>query len=192
MVLAIGGMAVAIVFSLGMKAGDTGFALGRRAMSAADADISIANIRTIVQSLALRPPAMAVTGIDTPVTGEPDRLAGPVVMKRATPCAPQGWAGEISLAIVDNDGGQIVTCTAAGRTVTLMTFPRGRAGFTFSSDGRAWAPRYSSDPTAFADPTQLRYLRLFVRLDAPGQVDVLDTVTSGPMQRWTRESEFSS
>ena len=102
-VLAIGGMAVAIVFSLGMKAGDTGFALGRRAMSAADADISIANIRTIVQSLALRPPAMAVTGIDTPVTGEPDRLAGPVVMKRATPCAPQGWAGEISLAIVDND-----------------------------------------------------------------------------------------
>ncbi|MFC5344005.1 prepilin-type N-terminal cleavage/methylation domain-containing protein [Brevundimonas staleyi] len=189
-VLAIGGMALAIVFSIGTKAGDSGFALGRRAMAAADADISVSDLRTVIQSFALRPPAMAQTGLDTPVTGEPDRLEGPVVMKRATPCAPQGWAGQLSLVLEDRDGGQALVCRAGARTVTLMAVPAGRAGFTFSSDGREWDSRYSSDPTAFADPSQLRYLRLFVRLDAPGQIDVLDGVTSGPMQRWTRESEF--
>lgn len=188
-VLAIGGMALALIFSIGTKAGDTGFTLGRRAMNAADADISISDVRTIVQSTALRPPAMAVTGVDEPTVGEPDRLIAPVVMKRATACAPQGWAGILTLRLVEGrDGGQTLTCSAGDRTVDLMTFPRGRAGFTFSSDGRAWTPRYSSDPTAFEDPTQLRYLRLYVRLNAPGQIDIIDGVTSGPMQRWTRET----
>lgn len=187
-VLAIGGMALAIIFSIGTKAGDTGFALGRRAMAAADADISISDFRTVVQSVALRPPALAVTGVDTPVIGEPDRLIAPVVMKRATACAPQGWAGLLTLRLEDRDDGQALVCQAGERTIDLMVFPRGRAGFTFSSDGRAWAPRYSSDPTAFDAPDQLRYLRLYVRLDVPGDVDVLDGVTSGPMQRWTRET----
>ncbi len=186
--LAIGGMALAIIFSIGTKAGDTGFALGRRAMAAADADISIADFRTIVQSVALRPPALAITQVDVPVIGEPDRLTAPVVMKRATACAPQGWSGVLTIRLEDRDGGQALVCSAGDRTVDLMTYPRGRAGFTFSSDGREWTPRYSSDPTAFADPTVLRYLRLYVRLDVPQEVDVVDGVTSGPMQRWTRET----
>lgn len=186
--MAIGGMALAIIFSIGTKAGETGFALGRRAMAAADADISISDFRTIVQSVALRPPATAVTGLDTPVLGEPDRLTAPVVMKRATACAPQGWAGTLTVQLEDRDGGQVLICNAGERTVDLMTFPRGRAGFTFSSDGREWTSRYSSDPTAFSDPSVLRYLRLYVRLDVPQDVDIIDGVTSGQMQRWTRET----
>lgn len=188
-VLAIGGMALALIFSIGTKAGDTGFTLGRRAMNAADADISISDVRTIIQSVALRPPAFAVTGMDRPALGEPDRMVAPVVMKRATACAPQGWAGLLTLRLVeDSNGGQTLTCSAGDRTVDLMVFPRGRAGFTFSTDGREWTPRFSSDPTAFQDPTQLRYLRLYVRLNAPGKIDIIDGVTSGPIQRWTRDT----
>ena len=188
-VLAIGGMALAIIFSIGTKAGDTGFSLGRRAMTAADADIAISDIRTILQSIALRPPAAAVTGLDTPTEGEADRLTSPVVMKRATMCAPAGWAGMLTLRLVESPNqDQVLTCSAGDRTVDLATFPRGGAGFTFSSDGREWTPRYSSDPTAFEDPTSLRYLRLYVRLNTPGETDVIDGVTSGPMQRWTRDT----
>ena len=187
-VLAIGGMALAIIFSIGRKAGDAGFALGRRAMAASDADVSVSDLRTIIQSLALRPPAMALTDVDTPVTGEPDSLTGPVVMKRATICAPQGWAGLLTLALEDQDGGQVLTCRAGSRKVKLMALSRGQAGFTYSSDGREWSGRYSSDPTAFDDPSQLRYLRLYVRLASLGQTDILDGVTSGQMQRWTRDA----
>lgn len=188
-VLAIGGMALAIIMSIGTKAGDTGFKLGRRAMDTADADLSISDLRVILQSIALRPPAAAVTGLDTPTEGEADRLTSPVVMKRATVCAPLGWAGMLTLQLVEaEDGNQALTCSAGDRTVDLMTFPRGGAGFTFSSDGREWTPRYSSDPTAFETPTSLRYLRLYVRLNAPGEIDVIDGVTSGPMQRWTRDA----
>lgn len=187
-VLAIGGMALAIIFSIGTKAGDAGFAIGRRAMSAADADVSITDVRTVIQSIALRPPQLALAGVDTPVVGEPDTLSGPVVMKRATACAPQGWAGILTLSLSDRDGVRVLRCRAGDRDVELLTFPRGQAGFTYSSDGRVWGSRYSSDPTAFDDPSALRYLRLYVRLDAPGELDILDTVSSGPQQRWTRDS----
>ena len=73
-VLAIGGMALAVIFSIGIKAGDTGFSLGRRAMSVADADVAISDLRAIIRSLSLRPPAAIVEGVDRPIVAGPDRL----------------------------------------------------------------------------------------------------------------------
>lgn len=98
-VLAIGGMALAIIFSIGVKAGDTGFGLGRRAMSAADSDVAASDLRTLIRSLALRPPDTFLGGLDQPVVGDPIRLEGDVVIERATQCAPQGWAGRLVLAV---------------------------------------------------------------------------------------------
>jgi hypothetical protein len=131
---------------------------------------------------------MALVGIDTLVTGEAARLAAPVVMKRATACAPQGWAGILTLAVEERGGRQVVTCRAGDRNVELMAGIRGRPTFTYSSDGRAWSPLYSSDPSAFDDPAQLRYLRLYVRLASPGEIDILDSVSSGPQERWVRDN----
>ena len=54
-VLAIGGMALAIIFSIGIKAGDTGFSLGRRAMSAADLDVSVSDVRVLIAPFPAHP-----------------------------------------------------------------------------------------------------------------------------------------
>ncbi|WP_145915932.1 hypothetical protein [Brevundimonas naejangsanensis] len=89
--------------SFGMKAGDAGFALGRRAMSAADADVAISDLRSIIRSLTVRPPAAIMEGVDLPLVGAPERLEGEAVMERATGCAPQGWAGRLVLTIEVQD-----------------------------------------------------------------------------------------
>lgn len=73
-VLAIGGMALAVIFSIGIKAGDSGFSLGRRAMSVADADVAVSDLRSIIRSVSVRPPASMLEGVDQPILAAPDRL----------------------------------------------------------------------------------------------------------------------
>jgi hypothetical protein len=76
-VLAISGMALAIIFTIGIRAGDTGFALGRKAMSAADLDLAVSDLRSLMRSYELRPGDTFVDGVDEPLIGTMDRIAGP-------------------------------------------------------------------------------------------------------------------
>lgn len=185
-VLAIGGMALAIIFSIGVKAGDAGFSLGRRAMSAADLDVSVSDARVMIRSIALRPPETFNAVIDRPLVGGADRLEADVVMERATQCAPQGWAGRMIL-VVERRGGQgMLTCEAGGEAATLITTSDPTARLSYSTDGVTWSDAYESATQAEgSDDGPMQSIRLYVRFQG-GAVDVMDAAGSGRPESWIR------
>lgn len=185
-VLAIGGMALAIIFSIGVKAGDAGFSLGRRAMSAADLDVSVSDARVMIRSIALRPPETFNAEVDRPLVGGADRLEADVVMERATQCAPQGWAGRMIL-VVERRGGQgMLTCEAGGEAATLITTSDPTARLSYSTDGVTWSDAYESATQAEgSDDGPMQSIRLYVRFQG-GAVDVMDAAGSGRPESWIR------
>lgn len=187
-VLAIGGMALAVIFSIGIKAGDTGFSLGRRAMAVADADVAISDLRSIIRSISLRPTAMIIEGVDQPVIAGPLRLEADAVMERATGCAPQGWAGRLTLTIETQGAERVVMCQAGPRKTPIMTLPRGSAAaaFSYSSDRAAWVSAFESPKAPSNDTESFRSQSLWVRLRGGPTLDIVDMAASGRPERWTR------
>ncbi len=184
-VLAVGGLALTVIFSIGMRAGDAGFRLGRGAMAAADRDVALGDIRATVRSIALRPPSAFLPQIDRSMDGQARRMEVEVVMERATQCAPQGWSGRLVLEIVDQGGERLLTCRAGDRPVTrLMTLSLGLTGFSFSTDGQVWAPAYANTPAPRGEGP-VRPLNLWVRLAGPG-VDIVEMASSGRADAWIR------
>ena len=187
-VLAIGGMALAVIFSIGIKAGDTGFALGRRAMSVADADVAISDLRVILRSISLRPAGAIIEGVDQPIIGGPERLEADAVMERATGCAPQGWAGRLILTIEPQGDERVLMCQAGPRKTPIMSLPRGVAGaFSYSADGAVWESSYESPSAPSNDLDSLRSRILWTRFHAGPSLDIVDFAASGRPERWTRQ-----
>lgn len=185
-VLAVGGMALAIIFSIGVKAGDTGFSLGRRALTAADSDVAASDLRTLIRSVALRPSRTFIVGVDQPVVGAADRLEADVVMERATQCAPQGWAGRMILSIELRGAEQVLYCEAGGPRAVLATVRPGQpAALSYSTDGLSWSPVFSNAPSANTAGA-FQSERLFVRFSAPPTIDILESVSSSRPQLWIR------
>lgn len=183
-VLAVGGMALAIIFGIGISAGDAGFALGRRALSAADGDIANGDLRTIIRSLSISPVALRRPD-DRQIVGEATRIEGEVVMERGTACAPQGWSGLLTLTVEGEGPTRALVCRGA-REARLIPLPRGAPAFAYSTDGLAWTPRFSTlDQVADQDGT-VRSTRLWVRFSAPPVVDIVETAASGRPELWIR------
>ncbi|WP_426041893.1 prepilin-type N-terminal cleavage/methylation domain-containing protein [Brevundimonas sp. TWP2-3-4b1] len=189
-VLAVGGMALAIIFSIGVKAGDTGFALGRRAMSVADTDIAVGDLRATFRSFSLPPARFFDAALDTPIEGDAQRLTAPVVMERATQCAPQGWAGQMVLTLETVGNDAVVYCSIDGHKTSLLTIPNATARFSYSTDGLVWGPRYSSLPPASARLEEARAQRVFIRMQA-NRSDIIEQVTSGPPAVWMRPDDLT-
>lgn len=184
-VLAIGGMALAIIFSIGIKAGDTGFGLGRRAMAAADAELSTNDLRSLLRSFSVRPEITFVTGVDRPVEGTSTRLTGEAVLERATQCGPQGWAGQLTLEIEQQDGLTSIVCEAEDRRVVLASGPGTSAGFRYSTDGGStWTDAWTNAPTTRFP--ELRSVRVWFRVRGPGSLEVIETAGSGRPEAWAR------
>ena len=187
-VLAIGGMALAVIFSIGIKAGDTGFALGRRAMAAADQDVAVGDLRVILRSFDLRPPQLIQEGVDSPLVGTADRLQGQVVLEQATACAPQGWAGLLTLSIQPHKGGGAgLYCQVGDREVVLMTWPRERpVGFSYSTDRETWVDQFSTPTERAPLEDDLLSQTLWIRLASETAGDVIEETSSGQPDRWVR------
>lgn len=184
--LAIGGMALAIIFSIGTKAGDTGFGLGRRAMAASDSDVSASDLRAIIRSVALRPVATHREGVDQPIVGEPLRFETDVVMERATQCAPEGWAGRLTLTIEPRGQGSALLCSAGGRQTTLFNLPAAQAALSYSRDGTLWTPVFNNRPDPRAPFEQPRAENLFVRFAAAPAADIVELASSSQPEPWIR------
>jgi prepilin-type N-terminal cleavage/methylation domain-containing protein len=188
-VLAIGGMALAVIFSIGIKAGDSGFSLGRRAMSVADADVAISDLRSIIRSISLRPPAAIVEGVDLPIVAGPDRLEADAVMERATGCAPEGWAGRLTLTLETQGADRVVMCQAGPRKTPIMVLPRGAAAaFSYSPDGATWTPSFETPRGAPLNMENFRSQSLWVRLNGGPRMDIVDLIYSGQPALWMRPS----
>lgn len=186
-VLAIGGMALTVIFSMGIRAGDTGFALGRRAMDAADADIAISDLRSLIRSIALRPPTMYLEDVDQPIAGTPDRLEADVVLERATLCAPQGWAGRLTLSVERGAEQTSLVCQAGDRRQVLLTERGENAALSYSVDGVQWTSDYVT-PTGRDELLEdvTRSYTLWVRFRSD-KTDVVETAFSSRPQLWIRQ-----
>lgn len=186
-VLAIGGMALAVIFSIGLKAGDTGFALGRRAMAAADTDVAVNDLRVILRSFDLRPPQLIADGVDRPIVGTSDRLEGQVVLEQATGCGPQGWAGHLVLTIEPLNGGRALYCKAGNREVPLITWNGNqRPHFSYSPDAQTWLEAFAT-PSARTELIEtVSSETLWIRLASTPGAEIVEQVHSGRPDRWVR------
>lgn len=185
-VLAISGMALAIIFSIGVKAGDAGFGLGRRAISAADRDLATSDLRSLLRSYDVRPVDLFIDGIDEPLIGSASRLEGTAVMERATQCAPQGWAGRLVLAIDGEGPNRVVTCQAGGQSVVLFRLGASPAAFSYSRDGASWSESYENRRAPVSSETGARSQSVYLRLKASPVVDVVEQATSARPNKWYR------
>lgn len=185
-VLAIGGMALAIIFSIGIKAGDTGFGLGRRAMTASESDVATSDLRTILRSVALRPGSTAIAGIDQASIGDSKKFLSDVVMERATQCAPEGWAGRLNLTIEPRGSGSALVCTAGDRQTTLIESKTQVGAFSYSTDGATWRPTYTNQAVAQQAFEERRSESVWIRFAAPPALDIVEYATSGRPEAWGR------
>ncbi len=185
-VLAIGGMALAIIFSIGVKAGDTGFGLGRRALAASDADVAISDLRSVLRSLDVRPTQTFAPDTDRPLIATADRIEADMVMERATQCAPQGWAGRLTLALEPEGGRVALRCIVGGRVRTLMTLSNPESAFSYSTDGVSWSEGFVNIADASSTRELPRSKRVWVRLSGDPQVDIVEMATSGRPEAWVR------
>lgn len=185
-VLAISGMALAIIFTIGVKAGDTGFALGRRAMSAADVDLAASDVRTILRSFEVRPVAMFIEGKDEPMIGDASRLEGSVVMERATQCAPQGWTGRLVLTVEGQGADRVLMCRAGDQSAVLLELGAAPAAFSYSLDAAAWSASYENRAATVFPEGGVRAQSVYIRFHATDGADIIEMATSGLPTKWVR------
>lgn len=183
-VLAISGMALAIIFSIGVKAGDSGFALGRRAMAAADMDVSIGDVRSLFRSVSVRPAAMFRRSQDHPLIGSRLRFEGEIVAERATLCSPAGWSGQLVLTVERKDSDATLMCRAGGQSVELLRTPGASAGLSYSRDGRTWTTMFDSTPPDRSELEAPRSEALFIRFQDGARLDIIDRAGSGKPLTW--------
>jgi prepilin-type N-terminal cleavage/methylation domain-containing protein len=184
-VLAIGGMALAVIFSIGVKAGDTGFRLGRRAMAVADVDIASSDTRSLIRSIAVRPPETFNPAIDRPIDGTPERLEADIVAERATQCAPLGWSGRLVLSVETVGTERRLVCQAGEQRAVLLTTTDRAAALFYSVDGIEWTDAYRSATERLVGEGNMRSVRLYVRFRG-GAIDVMDGAGSGRPESWIR------
>ncbi len=183
-VLAIGSMALALIFSIGRSASDNGFRIGRNALTAADNEIAVADARTAVGSLLVRPVALIRDPEREAVTGTATSVQGEAVMSRATACAPRGWQGRLRLSIESVGGRPALFCHAGPKSVRLMLLGPG-AAFSYSQDGLAWSPDWTNAPPPGGPVSRIpESATVHLRLSNPGGPDILETISSGFPQAW--------
>jgi hypothetical protein len=180
-VLVVAGLALMLVFSIGGQAARTGFALGRRALTVADGEVSQDELRALVGALAL-PPA----GVDPaklkldPFVGDAHGFSADAILTRSGLCGPAGPAGRLRVAIDPQAGGDLVTCQARGATPIVVADLRPRrARFAYSADGASWSDAWSPPPAGpHAQPAaQSVFIRLY---SDDGRIEWVDRATSGP------------
>jgi hypothetical protein len=180
-VLIVAGLALMLVFSIGGQAARTGLALGRRALTVADAEVSQDELRGLVGALVV-PPA----GVDPaklkldPFLGDAHGFTADAVLTRPGLCGPAGPAGRLKIAIDPQAGGDLVTCQARAQTPVVVADLRPRrARFSYSRDGASWSDAWSTP--AFDRRQTPAEQSVFIRLASDdGRVEWVDRATSGP------------
>lgn len=183
--LAIGGMALMLVFGIGARATETGFRLGRTALSEADGAVAIDTYRAVIEGLAISPADIPPETFGMSVIEvSPTRVTGDVVLARDTVCGLAGPVRDLRLEIrLVGDGAEVV-CSHAGSDPTVLLRAERPLYFSASEDGAAWTPDWTNalDAPVFDEDslTLGRDRRLFVRLsDETGGVEIVAFARSG-------------
>jgi hypothetical protein len=185
--LLVAGMAIMLVFAIGGQSARTGFSLGRRALSVADAQLAEDQLRGIVRGLVLAPRETDPKSLGlTPLNGDARGFRGLVLLDRAGLCGEAGPAEEVKMALETRPDGDAVTCQSGSSPAVLLDdlSPR-RATFAYSVDGAHWTDTIAAPPatgpsrvaTAVRSP-QTVYIRL---ASTDGRIDIVEKATSGPV-----------
>ena len=192
-VLLVAGMALMLVFAIGGQSARTGFALGRRALAAADDDVTQDQLRSLIDDLTLTP-----TGVDPTALGLDDPSTAMRPGSRGTP----SWTAPASVAQRGSGrpsprgdrrrrGRRRSSPASAGAGPTKRVLadlrPR-RARFAYSIDGVQWRERWRApavNPTvATAGPVRpaAAPVSLFIRLASDdGRIELVERASSGPV-----------
>jgi hypothetical protein len=187
-VLLVAGMALMLVFAIGGQSARTGFALGRRALAAADDDVTQDQLRSLIDDLTLTPTGVDPTALGlTPFNGDAAGFEGDAVLDRAGVCGEAGPVGRVRVAIHADADGDILTCQAgAGATKLLADLRPRHVRFAYSADGAQWSDTWSApvpSTAAMAGPVRppRSPVSLFVRLSSDdGRFELVERASSGP------------
>ena len=190
--LTISAMALMLVFSIGSRATETGFRLGRDALGQADRSVAIDSLRTIIDGFMVTPSGIRPDVLRIPaVEGAADRLSGDVILTRSTLCAPAGPARDLTLEIRPLDGGSQVLCAVGQGEPVVMFATDTPIAFAYSEDGTVWSAAWSNADEAETGETDefgalLRDRTLLVRLAADdGRFELIAAARTGRPQLFT-------
>jgi hypothetical protein len=194
-VLLVAGMALMLVFSIGGQSARTGFSLGRRALAAADDEVTQDQLRSLIRDLTPAP-----IGVDpapfglAPFVGDASGFQGDAVLDRAGVCGDAGPVGHLRVAIESHADGDVVSCQVGAAATRLVADLRPRrVRFTYSTDGVQWsdgwrAPAVARAPIAGPTPPA-RSASVFIRLASDdGRIELMERANSGPPWLFPRET----
>ena len=190
-VLAITGLALTLVFSIGSRASETGFRLGRRALGVADTEISTDSFRSLVEGIVLPPFDMPVdeTTASQAFHGDAQTLTGALVAPRATACSEAGPEGRVTLTIGTSGSHTALLCSVQGRpAVMIADLGLKPARFSYSTDGLNYADSWNALPgppaTGMPGPNA-QFRRVFVHLaNDDGTVQAVALASTGRPVSW--------
>jgi type II secretory pathway pseudopilin PulG len=184
-VLALTALALTVVFSIGTKATDAAFRLGRHALAAADQQVDLESTREALRALTL-PPADGKEREFEGLRAQSDKVYGPAVLSRDTPCGPAGPVASLTLALVSDEKSTQVTCSIADRpAVVIGALPEPGATLQyFAVESTDWSPSWAPDLASSqllaeieAPTRRVLYVRI---LDREGHIYLLERLASGP------------
>lgn len=141
-VLAITAVALSLIFSIGSRASDQGFRLGRRALSASDSQVASDSLRAAINGIVLpRPVEPQRPGFaSTPFHGDATHWSSSVVFDRATPCGPAGPYALVTFSIVHGGRRSALLCDVGdGHPRELVDFGESTPEISYSTDGTSWS-----------------------------------------------------
>ena len=190
-VLAITGLALTLVFSIGSRGSEMGFRLGRRALSITESQIAKDSIHTVIGGFVLPPldRRLDATSNGINFSGDERTIAGLVVASRATPCASAGIAGRVTLKIIRERGHSILICQAQGRNpVSLSDLGLNQARFRYSEDGTTFADHWevkAGEPVPAMRKPSAQERAVFIEIaNDDGSVLVATRASSGRPIPW--------
>jgi len=180
-VLAVAGAALMLIFSVGVRSTEIAFRLGRRALDLADRQVSTDALRVVVRGLVIPPAGPMARADASDASGTPREFGGPAVLATATPCARSGPAARVTVSLVGDAGGDVITCRAdEGPAAVLADLRPRRARFSYSEDGARWRESWRATPDLMDRARSPRERGVYVRLATDdGQVEVIERATSG-------------
>jgi hypothetical protein len=191
-VLAITSLALTLVFTIGSRASEMGFRLGRRALGVADSQIASDSFRAIIGGIELPPfdiPKSVSDSENVSFSGDAHQLSGRLIAARATPCSQIGPVGHVTLSIRFAGGHALLQCNLTNRPAVLVAdLGTGPAEFSYSTDGSNFADQVSvvAGIPVTGDPgPQAQYRKVYVRLaNVDGSIQMIAIADTGRPINW--------
>jgi prepilin-type N-terminal cleavage/methylation domain-containing protein len=191
-VLGVTSLIAGLLFTIGVRGGQTVLRLGGRALDTADAQLARDTYRSVVESLIV--PSLTtlvqadggvdMTDEDTSLTGDGQTLSAQWLGARSTACGAAGDTGRMSLTLITASGRTVLTCQLEDADpVTLLDLGPREAHFEYSEDGETWTDSWTVEagtPVENSLDPGAEQRRVYVRLaTSDGKSELIAMTASG-------------